>query len=104
MKLPKQIRVHIQKGESGALVASLDQYEAVTEGDNLTELFFNVNDLIYTIFEVPKKYQDNIQFIPTKDAQKEMIRIAQSSVKKVERQFEIRRFIRDNTSKNFAVS
>lgn len=103
-RLPKQIAVSVQKGESGALVAVLEKYDAVTEGDSLTELFFNVNDLIYTMFDVPKKLQEGIQFIPSKEAQLAMVEIAQSHPKKIARQFEINRFIKDDTTQRIATS
>ncbi len=95
MNLPRQISVHVQKGESGALIATLEKYNSVTEANNLIELFFNVNDLIYTIFDVSKKDQESIQFIPSKEAQVEMLKIAESPLKRVEKQFEVNRFIRD---------
>lgn len=94
--LPRHINVHVQKGDSGALIATLEKYNSVTEADNLIELFFNVNDLIYTIFDISKKDQESIQFIPSKEAQVEMLNIAESPLKRVEKQFEINRFVRDN--------
>jgi hypothetical protein len=103
LKLPNQIAVSIQKGESEALVAVLEKYDAVTEGNSLTELFFNVNDLIYTIFDVPKKLQEDIQFIPSKEAQIAMVSIAQSQPKKFARQFEINRFIKDDSYQRIAM-
>ena len=95
VKLPTHINVHIQKGESGAIVATLEKFNAVTEADNLIELFFNVNDLIYTIFDVPKSIQTKIQYIPSKESQMQMLKIAEGQPKKVEDQFQINRFIRD---------
>lgn len=83
MSLPAHVAVQIQKGDSGALIATLDQYNAVTEASDLNELFFNVNDLIYTIFDVPKKYQNDIQFLPTMEARINMVRVANSSSKQI---------------------
>lgn len=102
-KLPRQIEVSVQRGDSGALVAVLEKYDAVTEGKSLTELFFNVNDLIYTIFDVPKKIQEDIQFIPSKEAQITMVGIAQSQPKKFARLFEINRFIKDDSHQRIAM-
>ncbi|MBI3955784.1 hypothetical protein HY339_00855 [Candidatus Gottesmanbacteria bacterium] len=94
--LPVQISVNVQKGQSGALVATLDEYDAVTEGNDLIELFFNVNDLIYTIFDVSKKQQESVRYIPSLHAQKTMVEIAKSPAKRIEKQFDIQRFIRDS--------
>lgn len=86
MSLPSTIAVHIQKGDSGALVAMLDEYNAVTEASDLNELFFNVNDLIYTIFDIPKKYQNEIQFLPTMEARINMVRVSRGLSKQTSEQ------------------
>lgn len=59
-KIPKTIQIDVRKGESGALLARLPEYDVFTEADDLNELFFQVNDLIYTYFDIPKEYQDEI--------------------------------------------
>ena len=92
ISLPAQVAVQIQKGESGALIAMLDQYDAVTEATDLNELFFNVNDLIYTIFDIPKKYQDDIQFLPTMEARINMMRVARSSPKQISERIKFGQF------------
>lgn len=92
MSLPVHIAVHIQKGDSGVLVAMLDEFNAVTEASDLNELFFNVNDLIYTIFDIPKKYQDEIQFLPSLEARINMVRIAQGSSKQKSEQIRFGQF------------
>jgi len=63
-KLPKKITVDIKKGESGRYLAYLPEYDIFTEAVNPTHLFFQVNDLIYTFFDVPRKYQSEVCFIP----------------------------------------
>jgi hypothetical protein len=92
MSLPAQIEVQIQKGDSGVLIATLDEYSSVTEANDLNELFFNVNDLIYTIFDIPKKYQNEIQFLPTMEARINMVRIARSSSKQISEQIKFGQF------------
>lgn len=92
MPLPAYIAVQIQKGDSGIFIASLDQYNAVTEASDLNELFFNVNDLIYTIFDIPKKYQKNIQFLPTMEARINMVRLAHSSSKQISERMKFGQF------------
>lgn len=86
MSLPAHIAVRIQKGDSGVLVAMLDEFNAVTEANDLNELFFNVSDLIYTIFDIPKKYQNDIQFFPTMEARINMVRVAHSSPRQISEQ------------------
>ena len=92
MSLPAHIAVHIQKGDSGVLVATLDAFNAITEASDLNELFFNVNDLIYTIFDIPKKYQNEIQFLPTMEARINMVRVAHGSSKQMSEQIRFGQF------------
>lgn len=92
ISLPALVAVQIQKGDSGVLIATLDQYNAVTEASDLNELFFNVNDLIYTIFDIPKKYQNEIQFLPTMEARINMVRIAHSSSKQIKERINFGQF------------
>ena len=73
---PKTIKIHVFKGESGRLLAKLTDFNVFTEADDLNSLFFQVNDLIYTYFDIPKKYQDGIQYIPSKAAQEHLIKTA----------------------------
>jgi len=63
-QLPKTIKVDVSKGESGVLVAQLTEFEIFTEADTLNELWLQVNDLIYTYFDIPQKYQEHITYIP----------------------------------------
>lgn len=92
MLLPATIAVHIQKGDSGALVAMFDEFNAVTEASDLNELFFNVNDLIYTIFDIPQKYQNEIQFLPSMEARINMVRVAHGSSKQISEQIKFGQF------------
>ena len=64
-KIPNSIEVDVKKGETGVLVAQLPKYSIFTEGNDLNELFIQVNDLIYTYFDIPKRYQNKICFVPT---------------------------------------
>ena len=106
MLLPAHIAVQIQKGDSGVLVATLNEFNAVTEANDLNELFFNVNDLIYTIFDIPKKYQNEIQFLPTMEARINMVRVAHGSSKQISEQIKFGQFRRsiDSSLIPFAVA
>jgi len=81
-KIPKYLTVNVQKGESGALIAEVSDLGVTTEANDLNELFINVNDLIYTYFDIPKKYQDQIQFIPNITARMELVKTASEEYKK----------------------
>jgi len=60
--LPERIKVEIIKGTSGCLIAELSEYDASTEADSFEELEYNVNDLIYTLFDIPKSFQKKIWY------------------------------------------
>ncbi len=89
-KLPPSIQVDVSKGTSGVLLVKLPKYDVFTEADSLNDLFLQVNDLIYTYFDVPKKYQDRITYIPPKLVQEELVRIASQSNTKSYKQFNIK--------------
>ncbi|MEK7576989.1 MAG: hypothetical protein AAB492_00035 [Patescibacteria group bacterium] len=95
--IPRHIHVQIEKGDTGALVATLPSFDAVTEASDLSELFFNVNDLIYSIFDIPKRLQKNIQYIPTKESQLTMIRIQQAPKEQFKEKIEIQRYNRETS-------
>lgn len=61
-KLPKVIKVKIIKTKEGIFIAELPQYDIFTEGESLFELDYLINDLIYTFFDVPKKYHGKIVY------------------------------------------
>ena len=88
-KLPESISVNVKKGESGCLLAELPEYDVFTEADDLNHLYFQVNDLIYTYFDVPKKYQDKISFIPPLSARHELIKIAEQKPEGNESKFKV---------------
>lgn len=65
LSLPHQILVKLSPGEkSGVIIAELSDYDVFTEMDSLLELDDQVNDLIYTLFEVPKEFQKAIRYEP----------------------------------------
>ena len=63
-KLPKRILVEIKKADSGDYLAYLPEFDIFTEADNPAHLIFQVNDLIYAYFDIPKKYQRQFHFLP----------------------------------------
>lgn len=91
--LPQTIRVHVVKGSSGRLLATLIKYGVFTEADNLNDLFFQVNDLIITLFDVPKKYQNETCYIPDKNTQQKLIKIASSTTTTISSNFNLNKYI-----------
>ena len=73
-KLPKTIKVHVFKGESGRLLAKLTEYEVFTEAGSEQELDNMINDLIYDLFEVPKEYQYKLKYVKEQDKEFEKIK------------------------------
>lgn len=74
-KLPDIIKVKIKRSKSGIYLAKLPEYDIFTEADSRIELDFNINDLIYTFFDVPKQFQGKIIYRPIKYPRKEMSNI-----------------------------
>ena len=59
---PREIKVHVHRSQDGGFVAEvLDYPGCITEGDTLSALIDMVNDAIYTMLEIPKKY---ISYMP----------------------------------------
>src|SRR5258708_30816746 len=81
-KIPNSLSVDVKKGETGALIAEVSDLKIATEANDLNELFINVNDLIYTYFDIPKKYQDMICFVPNNAAREALIKTASEDYKK----------------------
>lgn len=64
-ELPKTLRIHTLKNKkTGVWVAHLVAYDICTEADSFYELVFNVNDLIYAYFDVPKRLQSKVTYLP----------------------------------------
>jgi len=64
LNLPRAIRVEIAQGESGVYIAELPEYGVFTEADSISELPDLVNDLIYTVFDIPKELQSLVRYEP----------------------------------------
>jgi len=65
--LPEQIQIKILEHTSGmAYFAELPEFDVFTEADSLEDLGAMINDLIYELFDVPKKIQHQIKYAPSK--------------------------------------
>lgn len=71
LRLPSKIKVKVNKEKSGIFFAELTEYDVFTEANSLNELIINVNDLIYTYFDLPKRDRDKIRYMPPLKEQKE---------------------------------
>ena len=64
-KLPQRISVRILKTAEGNYIAELPEYDGVfTQASSLEELNYNINDLVMTYFDVPRKYHHLIWYRP----------------------------------------
>lgn len=64
--VPEKVRVMILRGESGAYIAELPDFDVHTEADSPAELMFMINDLLYAYFEVPKHLRMFVRYVPEK--------------------------------------
>jgi len=72
LKYPQRIKVKIFKGESGAYIVEFPEYDVFTEFDSFQDINFYVNDLIYTLFDVPKGQQNDLVYLPSKEPQRQV--------------------------------
>ena len=71
--LPSKIRVKVIQEKSGFLFAELPEYDVFTEANSFNELLVNVNDLVYTFFDVPQKDRGKIVYMPPLKQQKQEV-------------------------------
>lgn len=99
-QIPQSLAVDVKKGQTGVLIAELPEFDIFTEGDDLNDLFINVNDLIYTYFDIPKKYQNKICFVPTIETREKLIKIAEDKKTTNFSHFQVNTFYTEDMYKN----
>ena len=62
--LPQVIRVQVKKFKKNQFFAELPKYKVFTEANSFLELIWNVNDLIFAFFDIPKSEQRKIWYLP----------------------------------------
>lgn len=63
--LPRNIKVRILRGKSGNWIAELPDHDCLfTEADNFLELVDNVNDLVFTIYNIPMNLRKTVCLLP----------------------------------------
>ncbi len=64
-QLPEELDVKLSRNpKTGIWIASIKNLDAFTEADDLMGLIYNINDLIYAFFDIPKKIQTKVWYIP----------------------------------------
>ena len=71
--LPEKIKIKLVKVDSG-FIAELPEYDVFTECSNPIDIILNVNDLIYTFFDIPKKLHGKIFYAPRPPAKAKPVR------------------------------
>ena len=72
-RIPDSLNVIIKKSEDGGYWAEVLNFPGcVTQANNGKELFYMVNDAIYTYFEIPQEYLSFMPtFLPSEEARNE---------------------------------
>ncbi|MEK7060744.1 MAG: hypothetical protein AAB937_00735 [Patescibacteria group bacterium] len=65
--LPDILKVQIVKTRLGKYVVQFPEYDVFTESDSLEELDYFINDMIFTLFDVPKEMQAKIVYRSKKE-------------------------------------
>lgn len=64
-QLPEELDVKLSRNpKTGIWIASIKNLDVFTEADDLIGLIYNVNDLIYAFFDIPKNLQHKVWYIP----------------------------------------
>ncbi|HOF50409.1 MAG TPA: type II toxin-antitoxin system HicB family antitoxin [Candidatus Colwellbacteria bacterium] len=73
-RLPTKLQVSLKKSEDGGYIAFVDNVPGcVTQAETGQELFTQVNDALYTYFEIPKDYQPYMPtFFPPENVRAEL--------------------------------
>ncbi len=63
-QLPKELNVKVSRNpKTGIWIAQIKNLDVFTEADDLIGLIYNVNDLIYAFFDIPKKLQHKVWYM-----------------------------------------
>lgn len=64
-QLPEVLNVRLLRNpKTGVWIAEIKNLDVFTEADDLIELIYNVNDLVYAYFDIPKEIQHKIWYVP----------------------------------------
>ena len=62
--LPAKIQVKISKGEMGAWIVEVPEFDISTETESLLDIDFLLNDLLYVYFDVPLEDRKRVRYVP----------------------------------------
>jgi hypothetical protein len=70
-QLPESFKINTMRNKkTGVWVAELTELDLCTEADSFFGLILNVNDLIYTYFDIPKAIQPKVFYMPPEPLEK----------------------------------
>jgi len=67
-KIPEVIHVKLIRTKERNYIAELVDYDVFTQAKSIEELPFYINDLIYTLFDIPKELQSDVWYQPKKES------------------------------------
>ena len=63
-QLPAELDVKVSRNpKTGIWIAQIKNLDVFTEAEDLIGLIYNVNDLIYAFFDIPKKLQHKVWYM-----------------------------------------
>lgn len=73
-RLPEELSVSLGRSKDGGYIVSVDNVPGcITQAETGQELFAQVNDALYTYFEIPKIYQPYMPiFLPPENLRSEL--------------------------------
>lgn len=87
-KLPSRVLVQVKKTPEGTFYAKFPELPGCfTEADGPFDLIFQVNDAIFTYFDVPRKKlkKDEVKYWPPEDYFKRLLRLKETRPSKPSR-------------------
>lgn len=65
-ELPEELDVRVLRNpKTGIWIAKIKNLDIFTEADDLIGLLYNINDLIYAFFGIPKDLQPKVWYMPS---------------------------------------
>lgn len=65
-ELPEVLEVRVLRNpKTGIWIAKIKNLDVFTEADDLIGLIYNINDLIYAFFDIPKDLQPKVWYMPS---------------------------------------
>ena len=78
--LPQKIKVKLIREDKGIIFAELPEYGIFTEADSFNELIINVNDLLWSFFDVKKGDRGSVWYLPKPTEPKNKVNLRMNSL------------------------